>query len=326
MPKELTHWHVAKKALSSNLPPRIHQIIQQNLELYYLGAVAHDIPFYDLSQPPEVSLERIGNEMHGVSGENTLVPLIDILERALRRGDRVHLLCFVLGMLTHYVVDSTFHPFVYYLSGNYFDQNTQKRAKAVFRHRLLETGIDLWLETSEPMDYPTNLASLWRRAGTEGKEAFSLLVRHFTMEGDKGTPAHFKSAWRNHRILQSLFRKTIPWRILTLYRRIGHPGAEKLEALFYPQPLNLSIFASSFTWRHPVTGEKYNDTLEEIYKTSIEKVITLFLKLGDKSEWEWPEILSQMKPLSLDSGLVYCPAKEMKYFMAEPIENKLRTI
>ncbi|ODA40394.1 zinc dependent phospholipase C family protein [Desulfosporosinus sp. BG] len=324
MPKELTHWHIAREAWQRGVPAMVGEIIANNPALYYFGAVAHDIAFYDLSKPTEASIERVANQLHGVNGENTLLPLIEIMETALTQKNKHAHLAFVLGMLTHFVADSTFHPMVYYMSGNYFAEDPLERGKAVFRHRLLETAIDLWLETIDPIEYPTDLIHLWREVGESGRQAFKLFIGHYAYNEDKSIIAHFEKAWRNHRFLQTAFSWSIPWRVLALYRRLGHPSVEKLEALFYPQPLNLSFFDASLEWLHPVTGEPYEMTLDQLYDMSVEKVINLFEQLGTYSTEKWPLVLRDLPPLSLDSGLSYVPVKQMKFFRLEPIEHRLQ--
>ena len=324
MPKELTHWHIARDVLQRGIPAQIGKIIAGNPALYYLGAIAHDIAFYDLSKPPEASIERVANQLHGVQGENTLVPLIMMIETALSRKNRHAMLAFLLGMLTHFVADSSFHPMVYYMSGNYFADDLGERGKAVFRHRLFETAVDLWLETNEPLDYPSDLIHLWREAGDHGQEAIELLVGQYAVDGDKRLMTRFKKAWLTHRFLQTAFRWTIPWRLLALYRRFGHPTAEKQEALFYPQPLNLNFFEAQLEWCHPVTGESYVMTVDKLLTVTVEKVQDLFEKLGEQNMEKWSNILNNIPPLSLDSGLPYVSVSEMKYFRAEPIEYLLR--
>ncbi|MHB8124173.1 MAG: zinc dependent phospholipase C family protein [Desulfitobacteriaceae bacterium] len=324
MPKELTHWHIAKRTLTMEIPHQIAEIINHKPQLYYLGAIAHDIPFYDLSEPSETSIQHIGDQLHGANGENTLIPLIDMLEKTFAQKHTEFLLSFILGMLTHYVADSTFHPMIYYLSGNYYAEDSTVRSKAVYRHRLLETAIDLWLEAEEPMGYPVNLAKLSREAGRNGSEALTLLVSHYSFDSNKPIKQHFKSAWRNHRLLQAAFSWSIPWRILSTYRRFGHPGAEKHEALFYPQPLNLTFFQTKLDWIHPVTGENYTNTFGELYEASVQKLATIFCQLGSSQTQDWASILRNLEPLSLDSGMPYVPVSQMEFFFAEPIERKLR--
>ena len=324
MPKELTHWHIAHAVLQKGVPVRIGEITVSNPALYYIGAVAHDIAFYDLSIPAETRIEHVANQLHGVAGENTLVPLSEMMASALSKSNNQALLAFLLGMLTHFVADSVFHPMVYYMSGNYFAENKEERGQAVFRHRLLETAIDLWFTTADPLEYPYDLSHLWHEAGEDGIQALKPFVGHFSLPGDKSMKAHFKKAWRNHRFLQTAFSWSIPRRILAFYRRFGHTSAEKLEALFYPQPLDLSFLDAKLDWLHPVTGEPHVMNLQELYDLSVQKVNNLFEQLGQQPKEDWPALLKTMTPLSLDSGLSYVPVNQMKYFRSEPIEQRLK--
>lgn len=324
MPKELTHWQVARAVFEGGLPAPLKTMLQDHLPLYYLGAVAHDIPFYDLTEPAEASLERVGNLLHGVNGENTLVPLLDILGTALEQEEPEPFLSFFLGMLTHFFADSTFHPAVYYFSGNYFDPDPTKRGKTIFRHRLLETGMDLWLETARPMTYPQTLIRLWHDAGEEGHLVFALLARHYEPPGDVTLKARFKSAWQRHRIFQAAFRWSVPWRILRLYRQMGHPGVEKLEALFYRQPFELSFYHGVPEWQHPVTGERFKKGMGELFEESVEKAVSFFRRLGVRPPQVWPEVLREIPALSLDSGLAYVGVMEMRYFSQVPLEDQIQ--
>ncbi len=325
MPKEITHWHVAQAVLGRKIPVKLAGMIEKNPHLYYLGSVAHDIPFYDLTEPSKFSLERVGDMLHGVNGENTLYPMVSLLKRGASREiiEQGYLHSFLLGMLTHYVVDSSFHPFVYYLSGNYYALDSNQRAKAVFRHRLFETGLDVWLQTNNPLVYPVNLLKLARNSGKSGKNILTYLAEHYSMPQDKNFIFKFRTAWFNHCLMQALFSRSIPWKLLQMYKQLGHQGVEKIEALFYPQPFNTSFYELKVEWRHPVTGEISENSTSELYNKSIESVAALFNRIGDNPE-DWPMILSQMDALSLDTGLPMTKVKDMKFFCPEAIEYKLR--
>jgi hypothetical protein len=324
MPKELTHWHIAKSVLSRDIPSSIIGIIRQRPQLYYLGAIAYDIPFYDLSKSAKTGIKYIGDQLHGAKGENTLVPLIAMLEKILTQKNPETFLGFILGMLSHYVADSTFHPLIFYFSGNYYDNDSRKRSKAVFRHHFLETAIDLWLEATETLDYPPNLFKLGRDAGVDGSQALDLISDYFSETNNKPCKRHLKSAWRNHRFFYTAFSFSIPRQILSIYRRFGHPKVEEKEALFYTQSLNLAFLESRFTWKHPVTGESYNTGFRELYEAGIQKSATIFCRLGTCSIRDWPGILRNLDPLSLDSGIAGVSVSQMKFFSEEPIEHKLR--
>ncbi|AET66818.1 hypothetical protein Desor_1151 [Desulfosporosinus orientis DSM 765] len=324
MPKELTHWHIAREALHRGIPLEVGKIITGNPVLYYIGAVAHDIPFYDMTKPMEARIEGVANQLHGVAGENTLTPLIEMMETALAKRDSDNSLAFLLGMLTHFVADSVFHPMVYYLSGNYFANDPEERSKAVFRHRLLETAMDLWLQMLDPLDYPMDLNGLWRDSGEEGRQALRLIVNRYAYQEDKSFQARFEKAWRNQRFLQTAFSWSMPWRVLAVCRRYGYFKTEKLEALFYSQPLDLSYFNESLDWQHPISGEAHKMSLHEIYDLSVKKVIILFEQLAEYSREKWPQVLGTLPPLSLDTGLPYVPVADMRFFRNEPIEYQLR--
>lgn len=322
MPKELMHWHIAHGALNRELPAAVKEIILEHSQMYYLGAIAHDIPFYDLAHSAGRGIEQIGDELHGVNGEDTLAPLVLLLENC--PAESPALVSFVLGMLTHYIADSTFHPLVYYLSGNYFAVEPEARALAVFRHRLLETALDLWVQREDPLQHPTSVARLWRKTGASGRQALALLTAQYAgADGDRA--ACFQSAWRYHRLLQTLFQWWAPWKILSVYRASRNPGAQKYEALFYHQPLDLSLLDEEFSWQHPVSGQEKLTTFAAHYHESITLVSELFGYLGRSRIEAWPALLRQLEPLSLDSGLPYVPVQDMKYFWSERIELRLRT-
>lgn len=323
MPKELTHWHIAKSILSREIPGSAAEIIRQRPQLYYLGAIAHDTPFYDLSKSAKTGIKYIGDQLHGANGENTLDPLIALLKKVLTKKPPETFLGFILGMLTHYVADSTFHPLIFYLSGNYYDNNRHKRSKAVFRHHLLETAIDLWLEAKETMIYPASLLKLAGEAGDDGRQALDLIAGHYSGTISKSGKQLFKSAWRNHRFFHTAFRFSIPRRILSIYRHLGHPEAEEKEALFYTQALNLAFLDSRFAWKHPVTGESKHTGFKELYEASIQQSAAIFGNLGTCPIRDWPGVLRSLEPLSLDSGIAFAPVSQMKFFSEESIEDKL---
>jgi hypothetical protein len=330
LPKELTHWHIAHSVLTAGSAGTVEAIIRAKPELYYLGAIAYDTAFYDLSLSGKYDISYLGDRLHGAQGENTLTPLLTMLEKARPAGRPAALLSFILGMLTHFLADSTFHPLIFYLTGNYYDLDAQRCSQAVFRHRLLETALDLWLESKEApeqRDFPRSVAQLSRAAGKEGTQVLNLLADCLASpenSPDNHIQRHFRSAWRKHRIMHIVFQRTLPYRLLSLYRRWGHPEVRKLEALFYRQPINLTYFQNSLTWQHPVSGKKKTTTFGEIYEQSITRACALFKMLDSSPFQEWSNVLTRLEPLSLDSGLASIGVSSMNFFSEEPIEDKLR--
>ena len=66
------------------------------------------------------------------------------------------IMAFLYGFLSHYILDSTFHPYIIFKTG-YFDKNDIKTVKYLGKHHLMETYLDkrfiLLREKSNPTKY-----------------------------------------------------------------------------------------------------------------------------------------------------------------------------
>lgn len=134
MPKENTHLWFAYSLLEELHGSEMLKCISCSLTSYLLGSVFPDT-FYYASSP---SLVRIAEGFHGRDGRPTNTFPLAILESSKAAVD----VAFAMGFLTHCALDMTFHPVIYYLSGNYYDPDPRKRQIAVRTHRRLETCLD----------------------------------------------------------------------------------------------------------------------------------------------------------------------------------------
>jgi hypothetical protein len=135
MPKENTHLHFAYGLLEEFQGNDILRDVSDNIRHYLLGSIIPDTFYYGNS----ASLRRISESLHGKDGNPTNTTIVQVLDNARDKKD----ISFILGYISHCALDITFHPVIYYLSGNYYDESPQKRARAVYLHRHLETCLDL---------------------------------------------------------------------------------------------------------------------------------------------------------------------------------------
>src|SRR5690606_28826364 len=108
-------------------------------------------------------------------------------------------LAFTCGFLTHFAMDINFHPWVYYLSGNYFDPKPEAQLDAQMRHRIIESWLDLHILDGMPVQsFPkleqissnrqTNLkllsflAQACQRAWQVDKDLFYSLKRGYNLQ------------------------------------------------------------------------------------------------------------------------------------------------
>jgi len=135
MPKENTHIHFADTLLESLSDGPRKEILTSHLKEYYLGAISPDIYFYHRDE----SKTKISASLHGCNGEKTNGIIMAMLKAPQGPKD----FAFAAGYMTHTVLDMTFHPVIYYLAGNYYDEDPIKEASAQYRHRYLETALDM---------------------------------------------------------------------------------------------------------------------------------------------------------------------------------------
>ena len=116
MPKELTHWILAERALAGLEPDnRLHEVIRTHHGLYLAGAVLPDTLLHlALGRHASTAL-ALAHRFHDTDG-NSYTPLIRAEEVC---GDSLSapLLACLMGVLSHMEVDIVFHPFVFALGG-----------------------------------------------------------------------------------------------------------------------------------------------------------------------------------------------------------------
>ena len=137
MPKENTHIMFINDIVNSLQCDETRNKLQSNYEALCFGCVMADTFFYSSNK----DIVNISEKLHGKDGENTNELTFDLLDRA-RQYKSEHLLCLSIGYISHCVFDIIFHPVIYSLAGNYYDENASIRKQAIYNHRLLETRLD----------------------------------------------------------------------------------------------------------------------------------------------------------------------------------------
>ena len=158
MPSLFTHLLIAEKARSQVKTPLLQGVIAEHLEAYYLGALAPDLPYFDVFHsyrgmplgtflsPLSHSVEERVMAWMGWSLPNHegwamrfhTMGSGKILRNWARHAQRQHppLLALLAGMATHVAADVTLHPKINADSG---DQNTAEGQRS---HRTLEINLD----------------------------------------------------------------------------------------------------------------------------------------------------------------------------------------
>lgn len=138
MPDLVMHTYFADKVYR-NINDNIRNHIQ-NYDLFSFASIGPD-PFFfykflDKKQNKEV--REIGNIMHREKSQLFFINLINKLEKIEKKD---LLFSYVCGLITHYVLDKTIHPYVFHKTGVY-DETTGEGLEYRGQHTKLERAMD----------------------------------------------------------------------------------------------------------------------------------------------------------------------------------------
>lgn len=274
MPKELTHWTLAERALfelDDDSP--LEKIIREHKHLFLIGAVLPDTPFYVISDPFARELRILGNGIHD-TGENSYKPVARVFD-TYRDNLPPGVIALMAGVLSHLCADIAFHPFVYYFCGG----------RNLVRHFRMESYIDLYFleqENGPPLRYFRDLYPGFYHKGEMDHQRFIDVLRCFFQASPELPDTSLEKTLRVHARFQRQFdRRFVGW----LVRVIGLlPGVRTREmaGLFYP-PLKKPfcrkhppLFPGDYRYRHPITGENHCRSLDQLADETVNDTVKLF--------------------------------------------------
>lgn len=316
MPKEITHWTICEKSIEAfNDLNRVQSILKSNTNLFFLGAVILDSPYYARGIYKD-QFRCLADLFHGSNGENTILPVVNLISKY--EGKYFEgLLAFCLGIITHIVTDSEYHPFIYYYTGNYYDINPQKRDLAVYYHRLLEAHLDIFYmkQLSKRKEY--KLENFINEIEIPYNELERVMNHLFTFCHHRIKSEEIMKVARNHSKFQKkyinlFFSKTIKIIDVILRGRIS-----KYSSLFYPSinQTDVSFFCKEITYIHPVTSCIVTTSLDKIEISVISKIHNIANKINSCNDKA--DVISVLETTigpSLETGLVGSKVSDMINF------------
>lgn len=272
MPKEITHWLIAERAGSLLTGSPLEKVVAAHPQCLRLGAVFPDVLFFLVGNGPTARLGDLAYALHGAGGEDTYSFLRSLLAGKVTAGESGALTAFWIGVAAHLRTDIVFHPFVYYLTGNYHDADPAVRTLAIQRHRRFETMLDMYfnrdgtgrqarrhslraiLESLE-MPLPRLLESVSPALATiSGKDP---------REIEKG----LHQALANFARLQGLCCRPLLGRILfSLEKRLPRSVREVTATFQAPQlALHFKDLPEPTRYLNPVTGREGETTVDALF-------------------------------------------------------------
>lgn len=301
MPKENTHLFFAHKIARNLANQNLKEIIKRNLRFFYFGSVVPDTFYYGKGE----KIRKISESLHGRYGNLTNEIVFELLDQAKKQKNELDLV-FTLGYLTHCALDITFHPIVYYLSGNYYDADPEKANEAIYLHRHLETYLDSRVNHKYFYNDLINYKTL-------RKLAFSKII---STKFNISIKEQEKTLIRKSILLKALKYDFI-LNLLYLFYRPSLSKYKMFLGIFYGNLKRDSrIFPDTVKYRDIITGENLITNIQDLFKKSEEFSLRLIDAAyryynGEMSREQAKQII---RGESLNTGRLNAPVTEIKYF------------
>ena len=140
MPSIATH-HVFADMVFNELNNKIQNTFKVEKQIYYTFAQSHDYLFYSFNK----KVREIGHTAHHRETQNYLINIVkEIKEKKLENEQSC--IAYLHGAVTHYCLDTTCHPFVFYKTGIYY-KDLPERHKYRNEHTHMEKHLDAYYYT-----------------------------------------------------------------------------------------------------------------------------------------------------------------------------------
>ena len=272
MPKEMTHWILAQRAVNElEINSRLRHIILNHRTAYLGGAVLPDTLLHLFRGPNAQTALQLGHRFHDAYG-NSFDPLIRAEANYAGRLPDDLLTC-LLGVISHMLADIVFHPFVYALSGTH----------DIGQHYRLETGIDVHFLRQG------TIPQVRRFIEIVTPESRTTLIKMSAMlfdPDDELPPQALEQALSLHCRFQGMYDRT-GWKIMALIlgNLFGSPFREQRH-LFYPLRASgsgyVDFVGSVAEWTHPVTGLLNRSSLDELARETVQRTAAIFRSIEER--------------------------------------------
>lgn len=299
MPRENTHLFFANKI--KRLNKELFDIISKHIDYFYLGSVFPDCFFYS----NKGSIQNISDILHGKDGNLTNKIIFEILDEAKsKKNDKLYV--FVFGLLTHCYLDIVFHPVVYYLTGDYYNKNIEKRKLAVFRHRHMEVILDK--KVNNRFYFESSIE--WKTLNDP--EIMDVLASKLNIYQND-----IKSSLRKQYLYNVIFRSNVFYKIMLFMYKIKIIKDESLLALFYNHFDRSDPLEDNLKYLDLFTGEKYKKNIKDLFDLaelrSKAAIYSAYKYYKGEENRERSEI--NIGGESLDTGYKNFAVKDIKYYL-----------
>ena len=322
MPSIYTHNYFAKDSYKKIDNENIYKI---NNKLYYeIFAQSFDNLFYYNFFLPSSGKKyrKLGHYAHVHKSWLYFKNLIEYIKENKLYDDEN--LGYLYGSLTHYALDSTCHPYIHYISGRLDKSNIKETKKYIGNHAINEIMIDSIYYYKDNKDkyyryklyndlipYTKFPDSLKNTINYTFKNTFNIdnIGNIFNKSYN-----HMRKAYK-YLMFDRFSIKRKAYKLVDFLSPYKH-----FKAYTYSHHINNPDYKvmnnEKNIWLHPVTGEKHNESFEELYSIAQKKFIKYVKKCNDffNDKCTIKDVEKVIGNISYSSGIDCDTRVTFKYF------------
>ncbi len=329
MPDIITHYLFGLDTTQNIKQSPLYKIIKENKNIYLVGLQGPDLMYYN-TMPKKDSKAFIGFKMHTEKTGDFLIAALSYLNRYdVNSEEFSEGLSYLSGFICHYVLDSMAHPYIFYLGGRY--DETPETVKYKTLHKKIELAIDtLLLEQKfglkahqfkvhnhilKNIPVPYSILSIYDEAlylvydinngggifKKSYKDARNYFMLTYDMLGAK-------------KVFAGLASPLLPETLSSLKLSFSYHNCVQPDIDYMND--------SRKVWRHPVTGNLYTFSFNDILRNAIKKSTILLQAAYEFSTGKLPleEFEVLLPNISYLTGLPTSDTRSMKYISPDYIK------
>lgn len=323
MPSIVTHY-LFSDDVKNNTNEEIQKDIQKANQLYHIFAQSFDNLFYYnlLSFKRGKQIRKFGNTAQKIHVNKYFKNML-LAMKELKLEKNADALAYLYGSLTHYLLDSTCHPFIIYQAGWIDEENPNYEYRG--NHELIEVNIDAlyWGEKRKTKLYQESLANTLlskTNFSNELKDLISLTCYNtFHLENmgnifeSSARTGHFiiKYCVTDHYGIKKACAKvfdTIMKKNKLMYQNLS----------FYIKNPNITFLNREHKkWVHPANCKiESQESFDDLYEKALKKALIIFNLTNKvlKNELDLEEYLKELGNNSYASGMDCRKKIKFRYF------------
>lgn len=311
------------KEILKNLTAEELTRFENKLDIYHTFAQSHDYLFYYKFGKNIKEINAIGLEAHHKNTQDYLINIIrEIKNKKQERNPE--LLAYLYGSITHYVLDSTCHPYIFYKTGVYRKKEPDTR-KYFGGHNQIEKDLDaIYYKKYTGKDY--NLCNVTKEIIR--KPRFSnLLIKTLNdvyeeTYNKKNIGYYYQKGVNNAKITYNIIIndrfgiKKILYRILDFIINKNKSYISTYSTYIKKPNLNY-LNLDKKEWNNPSNPKiKSTQSFEDLYNQSINKTIKIIKEVNKVlyEDKKIKDILKYIPDLDYSTGLPIQETRQLRHF------------